>query len=47
MAGSGSLSGVEPPEHLFLFVRDRRADLQQNLNASVERIRKLVEVEAA
>lgn len=30
-------------EHLFLFVRDRRADLQQNLDASVERIRKLVE----
>jgi hypothetical protein len=30
-------------EHLFLFVRDRRADLQQNLDTSVQRIRTIVE----
>jgi uncharacterized protein YndB with AHSA1/START domain len=32
-------------EHLFLFVRDRRKDLQGNLEASVERIRAIVEAE--
>lgn len=30
-------------ERLFLFVRDRRKDLQQNLNVSVDRIRRIVE----
>ena len=30
-------------EHLFLFVRDRRADLQRNLDHSVDRIRTIVE----
>ena len=30
-------------EHLFLFIRDRRADLQKNLDASVGRIRTIVE----
>ena len=30
-------------EHLFLFIRDRRADLQQNLEVSVDRIRRIVE----
>jgi hypothetical protein len=33
-------------ERLFLFVGDRRADLQANLDASVERIRAIVEAEA-
>jgi uncharacterized protein YndB with AHSA1/START domain len=31
-------------EHLFLFIHDRRKDLQANLDASVDRIRKIVEV---
>ncbi len=35
--------GVVIFEHLFLFVRDRRADLQRNLDASVDRIRAIVE----
>jgi hypothetical protein len=30
-------------ENLFLFVRDRRTDLQKNLDVSVERIRAIVE----
>ncbi|OBH57402.1 hypothetical protein A5682_10385 [Mycobacterium mantenii] len=30
-------------EHLFLFVRDRRGDLQKNLDVSVDRIRGIVE----
>jgi len=30
-------------ENLFLFVRDRRADLQKNLDVSVQRIRAIVE----
>lgn len=30
-------------EYLFLFVRDRRADLQKNLDVSVHRIRTIVE----
>ncbi len=33
-------------EHLFLFVRDRRADLQRNIDASVDRIRAIVEAGA-
>lgn len=33
-------------EHFFLFVRDRRADLQKNLDASVGRIRTIVEAGA-
>ncbi|OBF07651.1 SRPBCC family protein [Mycobacterium sp. 852002-10029_SCH5224772] len=32
-------------EHLFLFVRDRRQDLQKNLDLSVERIKAIVEAE--
>ncbi len=35
--------GVVVFEHLFLFVRDRRADLQRNIEASVDRIRAIVE----
>ncbi|MCV7443900.1 SRPBCC family protein [Mycobacterium paraense] len=35
--------GVVVFEHLCLFVRDRRADLQRNLEASVDRIRAIVE----
>jgi hypothetical protein len=30
-------------ERLFLFVRDRRVDLQTNLETSVDRIRAIVE----
>ncbi|BBY38370.1 hypothetical protein MMAN_25040 [Mycobacterium mantenii] len=30
-------------EHLFLLVRDRRGDLQKNLDVSVNRIRRIVE----
>jgi len=30
-------------EHLFLFIRDRRSDLQANLDLSVDRIRRIVE----
>ncbi|OMC19554.1 SRPBCC family protein [Mycobacterium colombiense] len=30
-------------ERLFLFVRDRRGDLQKNLDVSVDRIRRIVE----
>jgi hypothetical protein len=30
-------------EHVFLFIRDRRADLQKNLDVSVDRIRTIVE----
>ncbi len=30
-------------EYLFLFVRDRHADLQKNLDVSVDRIRTIVE----
>lgn len=30
-------------EHLFLFIRDRRSDLQTNLETSVDRIRSIVE----
>ena len=30
-------------DHLFLFIRDRRTDLQKNLDASVDRIRTIVE----
>ncbi len=33
-------------ERLFLLVRDRRADLQDNLEASVRRIRDIVEADA-
>jgi hypothetical protein len=33
-------------ELLFLFVRDRRSDLQANLNTCVERIRTIVEADA-
>ena len=33
-------------ERLFLFVRDRRADLQKNLDVSVDRIRTIVEAGA-
>ncbi len=32
-------------EHLFLFVQDRRTDLQENLDVSVNRIRTIVEAE--
>lgn len=39
--------GVVLFERLFLFVRDRRSDLQANLQTSVERIRNIVEAEAA
>jgi Polyketide cyclase / dehydrase and lipid transport len=35
--------GVVVFERLFLFVRDRRADLQENLEVSVNRIRAIVE----
>jgi hypothetical protein len=35
--------GVVLFERLFLFVRDRRADLQKNLEVSVNRIRAIVE----
>ncbi len=35
--------GVLIFEHLFMFVRDRRADLQNNLDASVRRIRAIAE----
>lgn len=35
--------GVAAFEHLFLFVRDRRGDLQRNLDVSVDRIRRIVE----
>jgi hypothetical protein len=35
--------GVVVFERLFLFVRDRRADLQHNLEVSVNRIRAIVE----
>lgn len=35
--------GVLVFEHLFLFVRDRRQDLQKNLDLSVARIRSIVE----
>jgi hypothetical protein len=30
-------------ERLFLFIRDRRSDLQANLDVSVDRIRAIVE----
>ena len=30
-------------EHLFLFIRDRRQDLQANLDVSVDRIRAIIE----
>lgn len=33
-------------EHLFLFIRDRRKDLQKNLEISLDRIRAIVETEA-
>jgi uncharacterized protein YndB with AHSA1/START domain len=33
-------------EHLFLFVRDRRRDLQVNLDRSVDRIRAIVEADS-
>jgi hypothetical protein len=35
--------GVVVFEHLFLFIRDRRADLRENLEVSVDRIRAIVE----
>jgi Polyketide cyclase / dehydrase and lipid transport len=35
--------GVVVFERLFLFVRDRRSDLQANIDLSVERIRRIVE----
>lgn len=35
--------GVAVFEHLFLFVRDRRKDLQKNLDLSVARIKAIVE----
>jgi hypothetical protein len=34
-------------EHLFLFVRDRRTDLQANIQLSVDRIRRIVEAGVA
>ncbi|MDY6997208.1 MAG: SRPBCC family protein [Actinomycetota bacterium] len=37
--------GVVVFEHLALFVRDRRADLQDNLKRSLERIRALAEAQ--
>ncbi|MGO9924633.1 MAG: SRPBCC family protein [Mycobacterium sp.] len=37
--------GVVVFEHLFLFIRDRRMDLQANLDMSVNRIRAIVEAE--
>jgi hypothetical protein len=37
--------GVVLFERLFLFVRDRRADLQKNLEVSVNRIRAIVEAD--